>query len=107
MSALWGCLPAWLVVVNESETLLCTAMFVNNELRKVGHKMDGTNALGNLRLDMEADAGGRQPPQSSAVILGSYFQRVNPFITTIREQLSQASCAVLEFLRGFEKPFPT
>jgi hypothetical protein len=69
--------------------------------------MDGTNALGNLRLDMEADAGGRRPPQSSAVILSSYFQPVYPSITTRREQLSPASCAVLEFLRGFEKPFPT
>jgi hypothetical protein len=27
----------WLVVVNESETMLCTVMFVNDELGKVGH----------------------------------------------------------------------
>ena len=81
-------------------------IFVNKELGKAGHKKDGTSALGNLRLEMEVDAGGRRPPQSSAAILSSYFQRVNPSITTRREQLSPASCAILEFLRGFEKPFP-
>jgi len=66
---------SWLVVVYESETLLCTVMFVNNELRKVGHKMDGTSALDYVRLEMEVDAVGRRPPQSSAAILSSYFQR--------------------------------
>ena len=33
---------SWLVVVYGSETLLCTGMFVNSELGKVGHKMDGS-----------------------------------------------------------------
>jgi len=48
-----------------------------NELGKVGHKMDGTSAVRYVRLDVEVDAGGRRPSQSSAAILGSYFQGWN------------------------------
>jgi hypothetical protein len=49
---------------------------MNNELEKVGHKIDGTVALGYVRLEMEVDTGGRRPPQTgAAVILSSPFQR--------------------------------
>ena len=60
----------WLLCMN----LKHTVMFVNNELGKVGHKMDGTNALGNLT----AGNGGRRGWTPAASVERCYFEQLLP-----------------------------
>jgi hypothetical protein len=64
-------LIAWLVVVCESEKLLCAVLFVNKELGKVGHKKDGTNAF-------TAGNGGRRGWTPAASVQCCYFEQLLP-----------------------------